>query len=182
MTDSYNKFKSTTIYGNLINDTSGTYLANALFKGNVGFNGNINLGSSSNIYFNSSLTPYTMTTHSYYQSQVQPVSNSYSGYFLKIQNDAGLGGTQYILGLFDANTITGYIPYIKIWNQLGGNATETNMKIQSNTSLFTGGLNYVILPFNNIITLKASGNTWIVVESFLNTDANPLQNLLNAIL
>ena len=51
MTDSYNKFKSTTIYGNLINDTSGTYLANALFKGNVGFNGNINLGSSnSNIY------------------------------------------------------------------------------------------------------------------------------------
>ena len=51
MTDSYNKFKSTTIYGNLINDTSGTYIANALFKGNVGFNGNINLGSSnSNIY------------------------------------------------------------------------------------------------------------------------------------
>ena len=51
MSLTYNRFKDTTIYGNFINDSSGAYIANALFKGNVKVTGNINLNSSnSNIY------------------------------------------------------------------------------------------------------------------------------------
>ena len=51
MSLTYNKFKDTTVYGSLINDSSGTYIANASFNGNVGVTGNINLSSSnSNIY------------------------------------------------------------------------------------------------------------------------------------
>ena len=50
MTDSYNKFKSTTIYGNFINDTSGSYIASCNLKGNVIIGGNINLSNNSNIY------------------------------------------------------------------------------------------------------------------------------------
>ena len=54
----YNKFKDTTIYGRFINDSSGSFIADASFNGNVNLvkslniNGNIYLGVDSKIYSN----------------------------------------------------------------------------------------------------------------------------------
>lgn len=52
--ESFNKFRDTTIYGNLLNDSSGSsYIALTTLKGNVNINGNINLTSSTSKIYNS---------------------------------------------------------------------------------------------------------------------------------
>ena len=63
-TYNYNRFRDTTIYGNFVNDSSGSYIADAIFKGNVSFDknimitGNINLGLNSKIYNNDGTEKY----------------------------------------------------------------------------------------------------------------------------
>ena len=190
---SFNRFKDTTVYGNLINDNSGVYIANTILKGNlavygeISCNGNLiaskNLTLGNNAYSSVSnntipLLTATLNLTEVSNAYVYPgIPNTYSGYFLKLTYSSSRD-IQELRNLYEASTATS--AFIKIWN------SGTSSYVGSFTfrvfcaSTFTGlgnGTSMLIIPQNYIATLKAVNNTWQVLELFNNTDANPLVNL-----
>ena len=129
MSLTYNKFKDTTIYGNFINDSSGAYIANALFKGNlvvtqdISCNGNIygncmdasnnylrlvdasntymKLGSdiSGNIIGNNVSISGSLKTPYASFTTGQTISSNYAGNFIEV-----LEGSGNTVTLFDSST------------------------------------------------------------------------------
>ena len=106
----YNKFKSTTVYGDFTNDTSGNYIANSVFKGDLTCNGKLDINGTIHMPYVKLLTGQTITSN-------------FSGYFVEVQQGAGSS-----VSLFSSNALGIYNSpnaLINIYNATGSSLTLT---------------------------------------------------------
>ena len=126
----YNKFKDTTIYGRFINDSSGSFIADASFNGNVNLvkslniNGNIYLGVDSKIYSNG--------TEIFSFNNIRIGGNA--GLTNQNINCISIGGNSGVTNqgnTYTYNTVTSVETQVGNSIAIGVNAGETNQKPNS---------------------------------------------------